>query len=87
MTTWTNEQLFLSGDVIDYDTTGGLWLDTIYPWQELLPWQIPAAEHIYDDQRYHYDGYPKIVWSKEDKNITSWSTEVATPTTWTNELQ
>lgn len=41
----------------------------------------------YDDQRYNYNGKLVPQWDTDNRNTTSWSKEVVTPTTWTKETQ
>ena len=58
--------------------------------EELLSGQISISYNetgvTYNDIRYNYNGKEVPQWDTDNRNTTSWSNEVVTPTTWTKEL-
>ncbi len=59
--------------------------------EELLEGQTSISYNeagvTYNDIMYNYNGKKVPQWDTDNRNITTWSKEVVTPTTWTNETQ
>lgn len=55
--------------------------------QGQTPITYNQAGVTYNDIKYNYNGKIVPLWDTDDRNITNWSKEVVTPTTWTNEIQ
>lgn len=64
-------------------------MTTLWQKEQFFAGQTPISYNevgvTYNDIRYNYNGKQISQWDTDNRNTTSWSKEVVTPTTWTTE--